>query len=211
MTQTKINVPEGFMLNARGGLDPVAIVKDVDKLRDDMVHEIVNESIQKHKELQEMKKRFFSTIDAFVRLSAEKYNLNYGGKKGNMTFLSYDGMYKVVVSVNENIFFDERLQIAKELIDQCIQDWATDSRNEIKALIQDAFYVGKSGKLDKNRILGLRRLDIQDERWQKAMTAISDSIQIAGSREYIRIYERDINNSDKYNLINLDIAALDCE
>ena len=211
MNQTKINVPEGFMLNARGGLDPVAIVKDVDKLRDDMVHEIVNESIQKHKELQEMKKRFFSTIDAFVRLSAEKYNLNYGGKKGNMTFLSYDGMYKVVVSVNENIFFDERLQIAKELIDQCIQDWATDSRNEIKALIQDAFYVGKSGKLDKNRILGLRRLDIQDERWQKAMTAISDSIQIAGSREYIRIYERDINNSDKYNLINLDIAALDCE
>jgi len=211
MTQTKINVPEGFMLNARGGLDPVAIVKDVDKLRDDMVHEIVNESIQKHKELQEMKKRFFSTIDAFVRLSAEKYNLNYGGKKGNMTFLSYDGMYKVVVSVNENIFFDERLQIAKELIDQCIQDWATDSRNEIKALIQDAFYVGKSGKLDKNRILGLRRLDIQDERWQKAMTAISDSIQIAGSREYIRIYERDPNNSDKYNLINLNIAALDCE
>lgn len=211
MTQTKINVPEGFMLNARGGLDPVAIVKDVDKLRDDMVHEIVNESIQKHKELQEMKKKFFSTIDAFVRLSAEKYNLNYGGKKGNMTFLSYDGMYKVVVSVNENIFFDERLQIAKELIDQCIQDWATDSRNEIKALIQDAFYVGKSGKLDKTRILGLRRLDIQDERWQKAMTAISDSIQIAGSREYIRIYERDPNNSDKYNLINLDIAALDCE
>lgn len=211
MTQTKINVPEGFMLNARGGLDPVAIVKDVDKLRDDMVHEIVNESIQKHKELQEMKKRFFSTIDAFVRLSAEKYNLNYGGKKGNMTFLSYDGMYKVVVSVNENIFFDERLQIAKELIDQCIQDWATDSRNEIKALIQDAFYVGKSGKLDKNRILGLRRLDIQDDRWQKAMTAISDSIQIAGSREYIRIYERDPNNSDKYNLINLDIAAIDCE
>ena len=211
MTQTKINVPEGFMLNARGGLDPVDIVKDVDKLRDDMVHEIVNESIQKHKELQEMKKRFFSTIDAFVRLSAEKYNLNYGGKKGNMTFLSYDGMYKVVVSVNENIFFDERLQIAKELIDQCIKDWATDSRNEIKALIQDAFYVGKSGKLDKNRILGLRRLDIQDERWQKAMTAISDSIQIAGSREYIRIYERDPNNSDKYNLINLDIAALDCE
>lgn len=211
MTQTKINVPEGFMLNARGGLDPVAIVKDVDKLRDDMVREIVNESIQKHKELQEMKKRFFSTIDAFVRLSAEKYNLNYGGKKGNMTFLSYDGMYKVVVSVNENIFFDERLQIAKELIDQCIQDWATDSRNEIKALIQDAFYVGKAGKLDKNRILGLRRLDIQDERWQKAMTAISDSIQIAGSREYIRIYERDPNNSDKYNLINLDIAALDCE
>lgn len=211
MTQTKINVPEGFMLNARGGLDPVAIVKDVDKLRDDMVHEIVNESIQKHKELQEMKKKFFSTIEAFVRLSAEKYNLNYGGKKGNMTFLSYDGMYKVVVSVNENIFFDERLQIAKELIDQCIQDWATDSRNEIKALIQDAFYVGKSGKLDKNRILGLRRLDIQDERWQKAMTAISDSIQIAGSREYIRIYERDPNNSDKYNLINLNIAALDCE
>ena len=125
-----------------------------------------------------------------------------------MQFLSYDGEYKVLVSVNENIVFDERLQIAKDLIDDCINDWSQDSRSEIRALIQDAFYVGKSGQINRNRILGLRRLDIQDERWQKAMQAISDSIQVSDSKSYVRIYRRDKEDAEKYSMIDLDISAL---
>lgn len=201
-------IPEGYMENSRGGLDPVSVVKDIDKLRDQMVKEIVSKSIEASEKLKVLKENFFKTIEAFVELSAEKYNVKFGGKKGNMSFLSYDGRFKVVVSVNEDIIFDERLQIAKELIDQCINDWSQGSRDEIKALVQDAFYVGKSGNLNKNRILGLRRLDIQDERWQKAMQAISDSVQITGSKQYIRIYVRNKNDAEKYDLLSLDVAAL---
>ena len=207
MEQTE-KIPEGYMKNSRGGLDPISTVKDVDKLRDQMVHEIVEKSLKKSEELAEMKKEFFKTIQAFVELSAEKYGLKYGGKKGNMTFMSYDGEYKVLVAVNENIVFDERLQIAKELIDKCIQDWSSGSCDEIKALVQDAFYVGKSGNLNKNRILGLRRLDIKDERWNQAMAAISDSIQVSDSKQYVRIYRRNPSDADKYDLVNLDISSL---
>lgn len=201
-------IPEGYMKNSRGGLDPISTVKDVDKLRDQMVREIVEKSLEESKKLAEIKKGFFDSIQAFVELSAEKYGLKYGGKKGNMTFMSYDGEYKVLVAVNENIVFDERLQIAKELIDQCIKDWSNGSCDEIKALVQDAFYVGKSGNINKNRILGLRRLDIQDERWQQAMAAISDSIQVSDSKQYVRIYRRNPNDADKYDLVNLDISSL---
>lgn len=201
-------IPEGYMKNSRGGLDPIATVKDIDKLRDQMVKEIVSKSLKESEKLTEIKKEFFKSIQAFVELSAEKYGLKYGGKKGNMTFMSYDGEYKVLVAVNENIVFDERLQIAKDLIDQCIQDWSNGSRDEIKALVQDAFYVGKSGNINKNRILGLRRLEIKDERWQQAMAAISDSIQVSDSKQYIRIYRRNKEDGEKYDLVNLDISSL---
>ena len=204
----KNEVPEGYMKNSRGGLDPVELVKEIDRLRDEMVREIIAKSLDMNAKLQEMKKGFFETIEAFTSLSAEKYGLKCGGKKGNMSFMSYDGEFKVLVAVNENIVFDERLQIAKELIDECISDWAKDSRSEIKALVNDAFYVGKNGNLNKNRILGLRRLDIQNERWQKAMQAISDSLQVAGSKQYIRIYRRNQNDGDRYDLVNLDISTL---
>lgn len=207
MEQTE-KIPEGYMKNCRGGFDPISTVKDVDKLRDQMVHEIVKKSIEASGQLAKMKKEFFKNIQAFVELSAEKYGLKYGGKKGNMTFMSYDGEYKVLVAVNENIIFDERLQIAKELIDECIQDWSSGSCDEIKALVQDAFYVGKSGNLNKNRILGLRRLDIKDERWNQAMAAISDSIQVSDSKQYVRIYRRNPSDADKYDLVNLDISSL---
>lgn len=201
-------IPEGYMKNSRGGFDPISTVKEIDKLRDQMVKEIVKKTLEESEKLAEIKKEFFKTIHAFVELSSEKYGLKFGGKKGNMTFMSYDGEYKVLVAVNENIIFDERLQIAKELIDQCIKDWSNGSCDEIKALVQDAFYVGKSGNINKNRILGLRRLDIQDERWQQAMAAISDSIQVSDSKQYVRIYRRNPNDADKYDLVNLDITSL---
>ena len=206
--EQKEQVPEGYMKNSRGGLDPISTVKEIDKLRDQMVKEIVEESLKESEKLGEIKKRFLKTIQAFVELSSEKYGLKFGGKKGNMTFMSYDGEYKVLVAVNENIVFDERLQIAKELIDQCIQDWSSGSRDEIKALVQDAFYVGKSGNINKNRILGLRRLEINDERWKQAMAAISDSIQVSDSKQYVRIYRRNPKDAERYDLVNLDISSL---
>ena len=64
----------------------------------------------------------------------------------------------------------------------------------------------KAGKISTARVLGLRRLEIQDADWQKAMTAITESIQVSGSKQYLRFYERDGNG--EYRQIPLDVAAL---
>ncbi|HHJ80132.1 MAG TPA: DUF3164 family protein, partial [Candidatus Tenderia electrophaga] len=99
------------------------------------------------------------------------------------------------------------LQVAKQLIDDCIHAWTEGSRSEIQVLINDAFQVDKEGRVSTTRILGLKRLDINDRKWQKAMRAISDSMQVAGSKTYVRIYER-VGNTDEYRPITLDVAAL---
>ncbi len=195
-----------FMKNSKGGYDPIATIKEIDLQRDSLVKEIVAKSKEMSREIAELKKRFFDDINAFIELSAEKYGVKIGGKKGNVQLVSYDGEYKVLLAVNETIQFDERLQVAKQLIDECISEWSQGSRAELQALINDAFYVGKSGKINTNRILGLRRLDITDEKWKQAMDAISESVLITDSKEYIRIYQK--NSDGEYNLINLDIASL---
>ncbi|HDL4195665.1 TPA: DUF3164 family protein, partial [Mannheimia haemolytica] len=45
-----------------------------------------------------------------------------------------------------------------------------------------------------------------DARWNQAMTAISDSVQVIGSKGYIRFYKRDENG--KYQPISLDMAGV---
>lgn len=197
---------KGFMKNAHGGYDPVSAIKPIDLARDDLVKDIVAKSEEMSRAVALMKKGFFNDVRAFLDLSAEKYGVKLGGKKGNLTLVSYDGSYKVLVAVNESIQFDERLLAAKELIDECITEWSKDSREELRALVNDAFYVGKSGTLNSNRILGLRRLNITDEKWKRAMDAISDSVQVIGSKEYIRIYRR--NSEGEYDLVNLDLASV---
>lgn len=121
--------------------------------------------------------------------------------------MTFDGKHKIVRQVAEHIRFDERLQAAKELIDECLREWTAGSDDKIKVLINEAFQVDKEGNVNTGRILGLRRLDIDDTKWMKAMRAIGDSIRVTGTKPYVRIYERDDETGD-YRAISLDIAVI---
>lgn len=202
----KAIIPDGYRADANGRLVPEAMIKPIDRTRDELVQELVRQAITMHDALVEFKGRVIADIDAFVDLSAEQYGVKFGGKKGNLTLYTFDGRYKVQVAIAEHMVFDERLQAAKHLIDECITDWSQGSRDEIKVLVQSAFDTDKEGKINTGRVLGLRRLDIKDEKWQRAMQAIGESLQVVGSKEYVRFYER--VGEDEYKPISLDVAAV---
>jgi hypothetical protein len=208
MQQVEIKpIPDGYMSDAKGALWPVEKVREIDRLRDELVREIAKNARVQSEVLAKFKASVFGDIESFIQLSGEKYGVNMGGKKGNVSLLSFDGRYKVQRAVAESLAFDERLQIAKELVSECIHLWSAGSSSEIRALINDAFQVDKEGRVNVARILSLRRLDIADEKWATAMQAIGESIQVAGSKTYFRVYER-IGDTDQYRSISLDIAAL---
>jgi len=200
-------VPEGYMLDHLGRLVPDSIIKDVDKMRDQVVMEIVREATHLNELLAAFKRKAMDDVLAFVTLSAEKYGAKLGGQKGNISLTSFDGMYKVTRSINEYITFDERLEAAKALLDQCLKSWTSESSDKLRKLVNFAFKVDKTGNISTQRIMGLLRVDIKDETWKKAMEAITESIQVSGSKAYIRIYKRE-GDSDKYKQINLDMAAV---
>jgi len=56
-------------------------------------------------------------------------------------------------------------------------------------------------------VLGLRKLDIEDPEWQRAMTAIADAIRVTSSKTYIRFYEIDPDTGIR-RAIPLDLAAV---
>jgi len=200
------NSHPGYLKNAVGHLVPIESVKPIDLARDSLVKEIVVKARTISGQIGEFKAATFDDISAFVQLSAEQYQAKLGGQKGNVTLLSFDGRYKVQRAIAEHITFDERLQAAKALIDECITDWSQGSRTEIKVLVNDAFQVDQTGKVNTGRVLGLRRLEINDERWHRAMMAIGEAVQVVGSKSYIRVYERD-ESSGEYRPIPLDVAA----
>jgi len=182
------------------------MIRPIDLARDSLVLEITAKAKELSALIASSKAGFFADIAAFVALSAEQYEVKLGGDKGNVQLLSFDGRYKVLRAISETLVFDERLQAAKALIDACLQRWSEGAQPEIKVLINDAFQVDKSGNINTGRVLGLRRLAIDDEEWKRAMTAIGEALQVSGSRSYVRIYER-VGTSDKYQPITLDLAG----
>lgn len=198
--------PPGYWKDPRGNLIREELIKPIDKARDALVREIVVQSRQIEATLGAFKAAVFGDIAAFVELSAEEYGAKIGGKKGNVTLFSFDGRYKVQRAIAEHVSFDERLQAAKGLIDECLDEWTSGSRPELKAIVNEAFQVDKEGKLNTGRILALKRLEIADDRWKRAMLAIAESTLVVGSKAYVRVYER-VGDSDEYLPIALDVAA----
>ncbi|MTD33708.1 DUF3164 family protein [Paludibacterium denitrificans] len=200
-------IPQGYKKDAKGRLIPVETIKPIDIARDELVSEIVKKAVEVKAHLATFKATAFADIRAFIELSAERYGAKVGGAKGNTTLTTFDGRYQIKRAVSDTLTFDEGLQAAKALIDECVHEWTEGARSEIRALINDAFNVDKEGKISTGRILGLRRLDIQDEKWQRAMAALSDSVRVQCSKSYIRVYER-VGDADQYVPIPLDIAGV---
>lgn len=200
-------IPEGYRADARGRLIPEDQIKELDKLRDELVCDLVDRAKAVQKTLRDYKGDAFAEIRAFVETSAQEYGVKLGGRKGNVQLLSFDGRYKIQRAIQESITFDERLQAAKELIDECLADWTADARPELAIIVDDAFRVDKAGNIRTSEVLRLRRHKIEDERWLKAMDAISDAVQITGSKSYVRVYER-VGESNQYKAISLDIATV---
>ena len=196
-----------FLEDGNGGLIPISAIKPIDLKRHEAVTSIMADTFKERDRLIEFKKSIWLRVQDFLAESAKDSGARkFGGAKGNVTLTSFDGKYKVMVAVNDTIQFNEKLQVAKQLIDKCIASWSEGANENLRAIVDDAFNVGKSGLVSTSRVLGLRRLNIKDPTWKKAMDAITESMQVASSKTYMRFYERQSDGS--YKQIPLDVANL---
>ena len=203
----QVKVPEGFMQNAAGHLVPADQVREQDLLRDALVKDLTPEAIELNKALTAFKAKALQDIGDLVSIAGEKYGINLGGKKGNVTLMSYDGQFKIQRAYREVVGFTEELEAAKALIDSCLNRWTEGANHNVCAIVGQAFRTNTKGEIKTGKILDLMRLDIKDEEWQRAMEALKDALQNVGTAVYVRIYER-VGQTDHYQPIPLDLASV---
>ncbi len=194
-----------YMTDAKGALVPVENIKGQYILEDQTVRQIAYFAQLLSEQIARFKAHTFDDISAFEGILSDEYDATVGGKKGNKTLSSYDGLFKVTVQIADRVEFGPELQVAKSLIDECLTEWSADSRTEIRAIITRAFNVDKEGQINRSEIYTLLRLEITDPRWQKAMTAIRDAMRVVGSKSYVRCYRR-ATNDGAWEPITIDLA-----
>lgn len=196
-----------YMKDHKGTLVPIEVVRPQHKLEDQTVRMLFKAAEDLHLAMAAFKEAAFSDIDAFVDQLAAQYDAKAGGDKGNMTLQTYDGLLKVQVQVADRIAFGAELQVAKQLVDECLKEWSVGSKPQLRAMIANAFRVDKEGRISPAALLPLLRLDFTDERWVQAMSAIRDSIRVVGSCRYLRFYRRG-KGVDRFEPLSLDMATV---
>ena len=194
-----------YMPDAKGNLVPLELIKAEHKLEDETVRKILGYASDLSAQVARFKEHTFNDLSAFEALLAQEYGGAKGGAKGNKTFMSFDGLKKVQVQVADTIDFGAQLQIAKGLVDECLTEWSAESRPEIRAIVTRAFNTDKEGQINRAEIFMLLRLDIEDERWQRAMKAIREAMRVVGSKIYVRCYERG-RLEDGWSAVTIDLA-----
>ena len=195
-----------YRQDARGNLVSVDNIKPIDLARDDFIREAFAKVLPLREQMKELKAQQMADANAFIDLSVEQYGAKRS-VKGNITLTSFDGKLRIAIAQADVLHFDERLQAAKALIDECLNEWTQDSRAELKTFVLQAFDVSQEGKINVRKVLDLRKLDIADEKWQRAMKAIADSLHTQATREYIRYYQRN-EETGEYEHLALDFARV---
>ncbi|QXN68018.1 hypothetical protein [Microcystis phage Mwe-Yong1] len=202
---TVIIAGRAYMPDARGGFTPVELVKPQHALEDQTVRKVMGYARDLSAQIGRFKGHVFDDLGALDALLAERYGVKRGGTKGNRTYQTHDGLMKVQVAIADQIDFGPELQQAKALIDECLVEWTDEGRAEIRAIVLRAFKVEKEGQINKAELFALLRLEIEDERWKRAMEAIHDAIRITGSKQYFRFYQR-AEPTGRWQPVTIDLA-----
>lgn len=197
-----------FWIDHQGGYTRDEMVKPKDKLEDQTVRKIIRFAKDLSDQITRFRAHTMADLAALDQLVAEKYGFVKKGNrgKGNRTYATYDGNMRVIVQVAEFMDFGSELQTAKGLIDECLTEWAADSRAEIQTIITRAFNTDQEGKVSRTEVLKLLKLDIKDERWSRAMDAIRDAQRPRSSKEYVRFSVRENRDAD-WVTITVNLAS----
>lgn len=182
----------------------------VDKqLEDELVSKLRVDALNLQSIIKDFKINAFEECYEFNDLLRQKYDMErIVSQSGSVTLSNYDGTAEVQIQVAKLIQFDQKLTLAKEKIDEYLDEKTEHADAEIKTLITRVFDV-KNGKVDAKQIMSLKSYPITHPKWVEAMGMIDDSIEIAGTKSYIRFKQRFNGNVDgKLDSIALNIASV---
>lgn len=196
-----------MLIDEDGYQVPAKYIDPIELERHGLIEDIIAQVEEAEKGLQALKQNLYQEISKYLEKVAESYGENW---KGNASLVNFDKTKAVDLQINKVIAFDERLNVAKTKIDDCLNRWASNAKAELKTLVMKAFNVDKKGNVDTKQILALRKFKFDDPVWCEAMDIIDTAITTIGSKEYISFKVRDTSR-DEWRKIILNFASMEVE
>ena len=199
----------GDWIDSRGAACPAKFIPPVEKRRDAAVERIHKIGKRLEEQMRKAKKDVLDELDAYLEW-LDKNSDAPRSRKGNTTLTNYSGDKQVELAMDDVVKLDERLQQAKELVDEYVASLGESAPDELTTLAHTSFDTDKSGRVNQALVLRLVKYQFKDERWQRAVQLIRESIQVVGTRQYLqlRILAPDESGAKKWARLHLNFSAM---
>lgn len=185
---------DGNWIDARGKAVPEEYVPELDRERDAMVDRLFKKMLKLEEAIAKARIEALCEIDTYLAKLA-KANKVKEKWKGNISLDSFDGALRIQRSMDDQIGFNESLQIVKTQIDKWLRDRLEGVDDGLAKVVSQAFNVDKQGRVNSAMIMKLLHLDIKDAKWQKAMDILKESIVVKATRQYVSFAQKETSDA----------------
>lgn len=147
------------------------------------------------KEEARLRKLWKETVAAVEKIHAEarkeeKLEPATVADKGYFSFRSFDGNIVVRLDRARDVVFNEKLDLAKELIDEAVREIAGETAGDLRTIVESAFKPrGKNRTLDRQRLSDICRMNVRNEKWKKAVELIKAAAEESARMDYLRVLD----------------------
>lgn len=178
-----------------------------EKERDKLVTDLVLDAHNLYQLMVNFKTHAINELNAFHE-KAKKYGDVRSHSKGGFGLRSENGAMKVKLVRNTKAEYDERADMAEDLIREFLADMVKKRDQKVFNLITALLERGKHNEFNPANITTLLKheSDFTDERWQKAMKLFKEAHNVVLISMNVEFYQK--NNMDKDEPIILTLASI---
>lgn len=195
------------MLNSHGNEIAIELVDKQALRREATINKIFSQIERLNAQMFKAKAKIYAQIIGYNEHLAKKKGVKPRGS--NIQLTDYAGTRRVAIKNSSINTFNELISIAETKIKNYVKRLSADSKPELEAIINNVFKTDKKGFLDKNKILSLREIIINDPEWKEAMDLINESLEVRETKEYLNIQKKSADGSWKN--IDLNFSSISIE
>ncbi len=194
-----------YMPDGTGKLTAVEVIPARKKLRDEMVRREFGFALALSEQIARFRAHVITNLGSFDAMIKQEYGVTVGGEKGNRSYLSYDGLWKIEVRVQPRIGYSSEMQSAKALFDECMREWSADAPAELRSIVTNAFDVDREGQINRANVDILLNVESENPRFREGQRALREAEYTISSKEYVRFSMRPDCRS-KWQAVTIDLA-----
>ncbi len=191
-----------FLTDSKGREYPLDILNPDLVKRDRIVRRIVARAESLNKRIIDDKTRMNEEAEKYLDDLAAQRDAEW---KGNAELVSFDKLLKVEISNRDVVTFGPTIQLAKQKLQEYIENAVKGVDPLILAIIDDILKIDKRGQIPRTRLLSLRKYRSKDKAWNDALELINEAIDVNDTRTYLNVYTR-ASVDDSWNLVNLNFS-----
>jgi len=208
MTTEKPKTPEGFVMNAQGDLIKKSNLTPLQLEEDALCAELFPKAQEIHRLIAEFKFLSMNKVEQVLeRLMNQHKIVKFKKIKGNVQFVSIDGLFKVQRAIDDKIEANAISEVARQFIAQYEEVVKQGSNTDASQWINTTFEHA-SGKLSVSKITDFMNKDIDHPLYRQAVEALRKSLFVSGTKAYLRFYFRETSD-DQWIALPLAFSSIE--